>query len=108
MFQTVALPIIRSLALYTAMVYVVQVMLTACQLADGGQSNCPKNVEFYFENKFKKLMHLVGFVIKMYDDARSSERQIRIASQVQGVTMHFVGTHVPIHLDLQFSQFEWC
>ena len=41
-----------------------------------GQRNCPKHVEFYSKNKFKKLMHLVGFIIRIYHDARSPERQV--------------------------------
>ena len=81
----------------TAMVYVIQVLLTACSWScsqalskplwhipllcvewktpDGGQRNCPKHVEFYSKNKFKKLVHLVGFSIRKYHDARSPERQ---------------------------------
>ena len=43
---------------------------------DDGQRNCPKHVEFYSKNKFEKLVHLVGFIIKIHHDARSSERQI--------------------------------
>ena len=42
---------------------------------DDGQRNCPKHVEFYFKNKFEKLVHLVGFIIRIYLDARSPERQ---------------------------------
>jgi hypothetical protein len=38
---------------------------------------CPKHVEFYSKNKFEKLVHLVGFIIRIYHDARSSECQIR-------------------------------
>jgi hypothetical protein len=34
--------------------------------ADGGQRNCPKHVEFHFQNKFEKLVHLVGFIIKKF------------------------------------------
>jgi len=30
-----------------------------------GQRNCPKHVEFYSKNKLEKLVHLVGFVIRM-------------------------------------------
>jgi len=41
---------------------------------DVGQMNCPKHVEFYSKNKFEKLMHLVGFIIRIYHDARSPER----------------------------------
>jgi len=43
-----------------------------------GQRNCPKHVEFYSKNKFEKLVHLGGFIIRMFHDARSPERQIRI------------------------------
>ena len=40
------------------------------------QRNCPKHVEFYFKNKFEKLAHLVGFIIRIYYDAPSPERQM--------------------------------
>jgi len=43
---------------------------------DDGQRDCPKHVEFYSKNKFEKLVHLVGFIIRIYHDARSHERQI--------------------------------
>jgi len=32
---------------------------------DDGQRNCPKHVEFYSKNKFEKLVHLVGFTIRI-------------------------------------------
>ena len=38
--------------------------------------NCPKHVEFYPKNTFEKLVHLVGFIIRIYHVARSPERQI--------------------------------
>ena len=31
---------------------------------DDGQRNCPKYVEFLPKNKFEKLVHLVGFIIR--------------------------------------------
>ena len=31
--------------------------------------NCPKHVEFYSQNKFEKLVHVVGFIIRIYHDA---------------------------------------
>jgi hypothetical protein len=43
--------------------------------SDDGQRNCPKRVEFYSKNQFEKLVHLVDFIIKIYHDARSRERQ---------------------------------
>ena len=45
---------------------------------DDGQRNCPKRVEFYSENKFEKLVYLVGFIITIYHDARSRELQLFI------------------------------
>ena len=43
---------------------------------DDGQRNCPKHVEFYSKNKFEKLVHLVGFIRRIYHDTRSPERQV--------------------------------
>ena len=43
---------------------------------DGGQKTCLKHTEFYSKNKFEKLVHLIGFIIRIYHDARSSECQI--------------------------------
>ena len=31
---------------------------------DDGQRNCPKHVKFNSKNKFEKLVHLVGFIIR--------------------------------------------
>ena len=42
---------------------------------DDGQKTCLKHAEFYSKNKFEKLVHLVGFIIRIYHDARSSECQ---------------------------------
>ena len=33
--------------------------------SDDGQRNCPKYVEFHSKNKFEKLVHLVGFIIRI-------------------------------------------
>ena len=44
-------------------------------MSDDRQRNCPKHVEFYSKNKFEKSVHLVGFIIRIYHDARSPERQ---------------------------------
>jgi hypothetical protein len=68
---------------HTAMVYVIQVCwqlvsrsICSCSQAvsigvctvknspDDGQKNCPKNEEFHSKNKFGKLVHLVGFIIR--------------------------------------------
>jgi len=33
---------------------------------DDGQRNCPKRVEFHSKNKFEKLVHLVGFIVRNF------------------------------------------
>jgi len=53
-----------------------QMLCVQRKTPDVRQRNCPKHVEFYSQNKFEKLMHLVGFIIRIYHDARSPERQI--------------------------------
>ena len=43
---------------------------------DDGQRNCLKHVEFDSKNKFEKSVHLVGFNIQIYHDARSHEHHM--------------------------------
>jgi len=45
--------------------------------------DCPKYVEFYSKNKFQELVNLVGFIIRIYHDARSSERYISCKHFIQ-------------------------
>jgi len=52
--------------------------------------NCPKHVEFYSKNKFEKLVHLVGFIIRIYHDARSSECQIHRAKVTADECRHLI------------------
>ena len=88
MFRNVALSIIRSFSLYTAMAYAIQIFWQlasrirtelvpswSCSIPllcvhwktpDDGQRNCPTHTEFYSKNKFEKLVHLVGFVIRIH------------------------------------------
>jgi len=40
------------------------IVLCTVKTPDDGQGNCPKHVYFYFKNKFEKLVHLVGFIIR--------------------------------------------
>ena len=45
--------------------YDIYVLLCVqCWTPGDGQTNCPKHVEFYSKNKFEKLVHLVGFIIR--------------------------------------------
>jgi len=48
-----------------------------------GQKTCPKHVEFYSKNKFEKLVHLFGFIIRIYHYARSSECQKRCVLHIE-------------------------
>ena len=60
MFRTVFPSIIRSSKLHIPQqVYVEQL------LPDDGQKTCPKHVEFYSKNKFERLVHLVGFIVRI-------------------------------------------
>jgi len=70
MFRTVPLSIIRSFLLR--------------KTSDDGQRNCPKHVEFYSKNKFQKLAHQFGFIIRVYHDARSPERQVSVIRPSSG------------------------
>ena len=89
LFRTAPLSITRNFSLYTQKWYMSYrfsdslraVPLWSCSQAvskplwhipllcvqwktpDNGQRNCQKHVEFYFKNKFEKLVHLAGFII---------------------------------------------
>ena len=81
MFRTVPLSIIRSFhctysngichtvllraassCQQTSMTYTIAVCTV--KTPDDGQRNCLKHVEFHSQNKFEKLVHLVGFIIR--------------------------------------------
>jgi len=60
---------------------------------DDGQRNCPKHLELYSKNKFEKLVHLVGFIIRIYHDA--GYLNVKIASSCLSVRLHF-RTRLPL------------
>jgi len=33
--------------------------------SNDGQGTCPKYIEFYSKNKFDKLVHLVGYIVRI-------------------------------------------
>jgi len=85
MFQAVPLSIIRSFPLYTQQWYMLywfadrlwagsgwnlydiyHCCVYSGKTPDDGQRNCPKHVEFHSKNKFEKLVHLVGFIVRIY------------------------------------------
>ena len=77
MFRTVPLYIIRSFSLYTKQWYMSYrfCCVYSEKSPEDGQRKCLKHIEFYSKNKFEKLVHLVGFIIRIYHDARSPESQ---------------------------------
>ena len=115
MFRTVPLSII-SFSLYTQQWYMSYRPSWSCSQAvskpvshilllcvqwktDGGQRNCPKHVEFYSKNKFEKLVQLVGFIIRIYHDARSLKCQIHIVAllaYLYGVPSSPLHPHPPL------------
>ena len=113
MFRTVPLSIIGVFfTVHTAMVYVskpVWHILLLCvqwrKTSGDGQSNCPNHVEFYSKNKFEKLVNVVGFIIRIYHDARSAERQIQFISVINHLdAQNFCFTISLFHASTCFEQ----
>jgi len=95
MFWTIPLSIIRNFSLYTQQSYMSYRFGDSCKwhpacschqtcmyllsvqwkTPDHAQRNCLKRGEFYSINNFEKLLHLVGFIIRIYHDSRSPECQ---------------------------------
>ena len=48
----------------SAKLYDIPLLCLQWKTPDDGQRNCPKHVEFHFKNKFDKLVHLVGFIVR--------------------------------------------
>jgi len=76
-----------------------------------------KHVEFYSKNKFEKLVYLVGFIIRIYHDARSPERltpssQTSIYNlnanfpEVSNVLVQYTHTHT--HISVKFQTMHGC
>ena len=131
MFRTVTLSIIRCFSLYTQQwcmsyrfcwqlassirkeppdparklpakpVWHTPLLCVQWKTPDDGQSNCPKHVEFYSKNKFEKLVHLVGFSVRIYHDAWSPE------SQTVKVRMHIETTANAIYSCMIETENNW-
>jgi hypothetical protein len=57
---------------------------------DDEQRNCPKHVEFHFQNKFEKLVHLFGFIIRKFVTMHGHMSRCT-------VTCHDAWSHVTMH-----------
>ena len=75
-------------------VWHIPLLCVQWKIPDDGQRNCPKHVEFYSKNKFEKLVHLVGFIIRINHDARLPERQIG-ADASEGLSSSIFSVEVP-------------
>ena len=83
MFRIAPPSIIRSFSLYTQQWYMsyrfavslgeqavskpvwhIPLLCVLWKTPDDGHRNCPKRVEFHSKNKYEKLVHLVGFIIR--------------------------------------------
>jgi len=49
---------------HSKLVWHIPLLCVEWKTPDDGQKNFPKHVEFHSNNKFEKLMHLVGFIIR--------------------------------------------
>jgi len=76
-------------------------MYHCCVYSDKLLRSCPKHVQFYSKNKFEKLVHLVGFIIRIYCDARLPERQIIALCNDVGVFGQCVNVAVKCILEIQ-------
>jgi len=105
MFQTVPLSIISSFSLYTQQaVWHTPVLCVQWKTPHGGDDlsdrNCPKHVQFYSKNKFEKLMYLVGFIIRIYHNARSPRVKLFPPHTVCWPTVIFLLGSVPCHMHI--------
>jgi len=50
----------------TELVWHIPLLCVQWKTPDDGQKNCPKHVEFCSKNKFEKLVHPVGFIIRTF------------------------------------------
>jgi len=88
MFRTFPLSIIRSFSLYAQQWYMSyrfadSLLCVQWKTPDVGQRKCPKHVEFYSKNKFEKLVHLFGFIIRMKCTCNISQPAVLCDSQFQ-------------------------
>jgi len=60
-----------------------------------GQRNCPKHVEYHSKNKFEKLVHLVGFIVRNLS-RRTVIRTSKTVTYLQKGTACFSRWGVPL------------
>jgi len=75
----------------------IPLLCTQSKTPDNGQRNCPKHVEFYSKKKFEKLVLLVGFIIRIYHNVQSPERQILSSDYSRTLRVELYLPVVPKH-----------
>jgi len=75
MFRSVPLSIIRSFSLYTQQTCMKYTIVVCTVKKSWWWTEELFETRTVSKHKFEKLVHLVGFVIRIYHDARSPERQ---------------------------------
>jgi hypothetical protein len=74
------------------MIYVLQfcwhipLLCVQWKTPDDGQRNSPKHVEFHSKNKFQKLVHLVGFIVRKFNSVCWYVWMWKLASYIKGKT----------------------
>jgi hypothetical protein len=63
---------------------------------DDRQRNCPKHVEFYFMNKYEKLVHLVGFSIRKISSTCSKQIIVHHQEVISVQAAYSIFYHVSI------------
>jgi len=53
----------------SANLYDMPLLCVQQKTPNDGQKNSPRHVNFYFKYKFEKLVHLVGFIIRMQNNS---------------------------------------
>ena len=61
-----------SQALSNNPVWHIPLLCVQWKIPDDGQRKCPKHVEFHSKNKFEKLMHLAGFILRNTNQSAKS------------------------------------
>ena len=74
------------------LVWYIPLLRVQWRTPDDGQRNCPKHVEFHSKNKFEKLVHLVGFIIRMLEWLISSN-PVALETNHTAVTKTWLNWH---------------
>ena len=83
-------------------VWHISLLCVQWKTTDDGQRNCPKHVEFYSKNNFEKLVHLVGFIIRiaLWFNVQSVEVWKRERKLPESYFYKYFPSHVSDHVEI--------